>query len=99
MSKYYATHAWHYSIVVRLLGQSSCSSPFTKELHGLPDESWLDQETLCCFAEPLEEEVGAGVVLPTVAFVLQLLSKLLKSGSSSSWMKLLSKSLCARHLL
>ena len=31
--KNYATHAWHNSIVVWLLGRSSCSSPSTKELH------------------------------------------------------------------
>ena len=34
-SKNYARHAWHDSIVVWLLGRSSCSSPSTKELHGL----------------------------------------------------------------
>ena len=31
--KIYATHAWHTSILVWLLGRSSCSSPSTKELH------------------------------------------------------------------
>ena len=30
-----ATHSWHNSKVVWLLGWSSCSSPSTKELHGL----------------------------------------------------------------
>ena len=37
--KNYATRAWHNSIVVWLLGQSSCSSPSTKELHALR-HSW-----------------------------------------------------------
>ena len=32
--KSYATHAWHHSMHVWLLGQSGCSSPSTKELHG-----------------------------------------------------------------
>ena len=32
--KNYATHAWDNSIVVWLLGESSCSSPSTNELHG-----------------------------------------------------------------
>ena len=31
----YALHAWQHSILVWLLGQSICSSPSTKELHGL----------------------------------------------------------------
>ena len=30
----YTTHTWHNSIVVWLLGQSSCSYPSSKELHG-----------------------------------------------------------------
>ena len=33
--KIYATHAWHTSILVWLLGRSSCSSPSTKELHDI----------------------------------------------------------------
>ena len=33
--KYYAAHAWHYSINVWLLGRSSWSSPSSKELHDL----------------------------------------------------------------
>ena len=32
--KIYATHAWHIFVVVWLLGRSSCSSPYTKELYG-----------------------------------------------------------------
>ena len=33
--KNYAVHAWHCSILVWLLGQSSCSFPSNEELHGL----------------------------------------------------------------
>ena len=36
----YATHAWQYSILVLLLGQSVCSSPATKELHGRIQSGW-----------------------------------------------------------
>ena len=38
--KNYATHAWHYSIHVWLLGQSSCLSPTSKKLHDLEDGDW-----------------------------------------------------------
>ena len=34
--KLYAAHAWQLSIHVWLLGRPGCSSPSTKELHGLP---------------------------------------------------------------
>ena len=34
--KNYVTPVWQHSIVVWLLGQSSCSSPSNKELHALP---------------------------------------------------------------
>ena len=37
--KNYATHAWDNSLIVWLLGRSSCSSPSTKELHGVGDQS------------------------------------------------------------
>ena len=37
--KNYAAHAWHYSTHVWLLGQSSCSSPSTKDIHDLHMEN------------------------------------------------------------
>ena len=40
--KIYATHAWHNFIVVWLLGQFSCSTPFTKELHDQTVFNWQD---------------------------------------------------------
>ena len=36
------THAWHHSIHVWLLDQSSCSTPFTKELHDQTVFNWQD---------------------------------------------------------